>query len=126
MKLLNLLALLLLPPGVAVAQKPAASPKPSVSTAQPNQLSVDDLGLGHLTGEPVAKPPFNLTELQKARMDAARQEVFRWQDKMTEAVQRFSAICAEAQKENKWPAVQCSLTDLTVEAVPPPLKPADK
>jgi hypothetical protein len=72
--------------------------------------------------------PFNLTELQKARLDAARQEMFRWQDKMSDALNKFSAICAEAQKENNWPAVQCSLTDLAVTAVPVtvPLKPADK
>lgn len=103
--LLNLLALLLLPHSVAAEQKPAPPE--------------------------VAKPPagYNLTELQKARMDAARQEIFRWQDKMNEALNRFSALCTEAQKENQWPAVQCSLTDLAVTPAPaptPPLKPADK
>jgi hypothetical protein len=73
--------------------------------------------------EPQSPKPqtvFNLTELQKARLDAARQEVFRWQDKTNEALIKFGAICEEATKENKWPAVQCSLTDLTVTAVPAP------
>lgn len=104
--LLNLLALLLLPHGLAAGQKPAPPPE-------------------------AAKLPagYNLTELQKARMDAVRQEIFRWQDKMNEALGRFSALCSEAIKENNWPAVQCSLTDLTVTPAPapmPPLKPAEK
>jgi len=61
---------------------------------------------------------FELTELQKARLDAARQKVWRWQDKMQEALTEFGAICAEAQKENKWPAVQCGLNDLAITPAP--------
>ena len=121
--LLNLFALLLLPPGVAIGQaktvKPANDPA-SVTSTKPTLSS---------PLPPQKGPPFNLTELQKAHLDASRQEVFRWQDKMNEALQRFSLICTAAQIENDWPAVQCSLTDLAVTAQPPPpppLKPADK
>jgi hypothetical protein len=98
--LLNLLALVLLPHGVAMGQGKV----------------------------PILAPNLDLTELQKARLDAARQEVFRWQDKMQEALQKFAAICDEAKKENHWPEVQCGLNDLKVTAVPAPApaKPADK
>jgi hypothetical protein len=65
---------------------------------------------------------FELTELQKARLDAVRQKVWRWQDKMQEALSEFGAICAEAQKENKWPAVQCGLNDLAITPAPPPIE----
>lgn len=84
--------------------------------------------VGSFAGAQSPKPQasYNLTELQKARLDAARQEVFRWQDKMSEALTKFGAICEEATKENKWPAVQCSLTDLTVTAVPAPASPPVK
>jgi hypothetical protein len=95
--LLNLFALLLIPPGVAFGQAPSSSPTP-----------------------PPAKPDLTLTELQKARLDAARQQVFRWQDKMQAALEQFSALCVEAQKENKWAPVTCSLADLSVAPQPPP------
>ena len=105
--LLNLCALFLLPPGVAFGQGkvvkvpiPANDHNPEVQTLEPT------------------KHGYNLTELQKARLDAARQEIFRWQDKMNDALGRFSAICTGAQAENNWPAVQCSLTDLSVTAQP--------
>jgi len=67
-------------------------------------------------------PPrtYELTELQRARMDAVRQEIFRWQDKLTDALGKFSAQCTQAQKENKWPNVQCSLEDLKVTLLPAP------
>ena len=68
---------------------------------------------------PKPEAVLELTELQKARLDAARQKVWRWQDKMQEALTEFGAICAEAQKENKWPAVQCGLNDLAITPAPP-------
>jgi hypothetical protein len=97
--LLNLLALLLLPHGLAAQ---AAAPKPDAN----------------------AKPVFELTELQKAQLDAARQELFRWQDKMQQALDKFSALCTQAQKENHWPAVQCNPTDLAVRPMPAPVSAA--
>jgi hypothetical protein len=110
--LLNLLALVLLPHGVAVGQKPcsydAAAAVPCPAVSQSNVVKVP------------APANLDLTELQKARLDAARQEVFRWQDKMQEAAQKFVAICNEAGKENHWPEVQCGLNDLKVTPVPPP------
>jgi hypothetical protein len=106
--LLNLFALLLLPPGMAFGQKPVAAPNPDTIV----HYTLGDRGPNG--------PPYHLTELQNARLDAARQEIFRWQDKMNEALEKFSAICAAAQTENKWPAVQCSLTDLAVTPISPP------
>ena len=97
--ILNLFALLLIPPGVAFGQAPAPSPTPP------------------------AKPDLTLTELQKARLDALRQQVFRWQDKMQAALEQFSALCVEAQKENKWAPVTCSLADLSVAPQPTPTPP---
>lgn len=101
--LLNLFALLLLPPGAAFGQAASSS-----SSSTPT---------------PAAKPDLTLTELQKARLDAARQQVFRWQDKMQAALEQFSALCVEAQKENKWAPVTCSLADLTVAPQPTPTPP---
>ena len=103
--LLNLFALLLLPPGVAIGQAPSSS------SSSPT---------------PPAKPDLTLTDLQKARLDAARQQVFRWQDKMQAALDQFSALCVEAQKENKWAPVTCSLADLTIAPQPTPTPAAKK
>lgn len=73
-------------------------------------------------------PEYNLTELQKARLDSARQKVWRWQDKMQEALNEFGALCMEAQKQNRWPPVQCGLNDLAITPAPPPIitPPMDK
>jgi hypothetical protein len=98
--LLNLFALLLIPHGVAFGQAPSSS-----------------------SPTPPAKPDLTLTELQKARLDALRQQVFRWQDKMQAALEQFSAVCVEAQKENKWAPVTCSLADLSVAPQTPPTPP---
>jgi len=100
--LLNLFALLLIPHGVAFGQAPASPAKPD------------------------PKPVLTLTELQQARLDAARQQVFRWQDKMQQALADFSALCVEAQKENKWEPVTCSLADLTIAPQPTPTPAAKK
>jgi hypothetical protein len=64
------------------------------------------------------QPSYELTELQKARLEATREEFFRWKDKMDDTLGRFSALCTQAQKENKWPNVQCSLEDLKVTPLP--------
>lgn len=105
--ILNLLALLLIPHAAAAQDsrdKPALVPGSHLAA--------------HAQKDP--KPEtFNLTELQKARLDSARQKVWRWQDKMQEALQEFGAICSEAQKDNQWPAVQCNLNDLSVAVAPP-------
>jgi hypothetical protein len=107
--LLNLFALFLLPHDLAAQ---AAEPK--------------------LTELKPPAPAYELNDLQKARLDVARQKVFRWQDKVQEALGEFSAVCIQAQKENHWPAVQCSLNDLTVERQPtapapqPPAPPPQK
>lgn len=112
--LLNLFAILLLPHGVA-AQATVVTPLPLTGPARWNQ--VFDLEEAAVSDAPSkAGPPFNLTELQAAHMDATRQEIFRWQDKMQAALEKFSAECAAAAKENHWPAVECSFTDLTVRA----------
>jgi hypothetical protein len=71
--------------------------------------------LGAFSQTKPEQPSYELTELQKAHLDATRQEVFRWQDKLNEALGKFSAQCTQAQKENKWPNVQCSLEDLSVK-----------
>ena len=114
--LLNLFALLLLPPGMAFGQKkPVVAPNPDADAVVHYTLGERSVHNEYLDG-----PPYHLTELQNARLDAARQEIFRWQDKMNEALEKFSAICAAAQTENKWPAVQCSLTDLAVTPISPP------
>ena len=86
------------------------------------------------------KPVFDLTELQKTRLERDRQEVYRWQDKINDALNRFSSDCIQAQKENHWPAVTCNFQDLSVAAAavpenaappskappPAPAKPPDK
>jgi hypothetical protein len=116
--LLNLLALVLLPHGVAVGQGKVVKVPVPANDHNPEVKALE------------RRPNLELTELQKARLDAARQEVFRWQDKMQEAAQKFVAICNEAGKDNHWPAVQCGLNDLVVTPVPiapaAPAKPADK
>ena len=47
--------------------------------------------LGAFSQTKPEQPSYELTELQKARLDATRQEVFRWQDKLNEALGKFSA-----------------------------------
>jgi hypothetical protein len=92
--------------GIAGAQsKPPAAP-----AAAPADVSVT----------PAAPPPYKLTELQMARLDAARQKVFRWEDRTQDALNEFSALCTQAQQENHWPPVNCGLNDLSITSVAPP------
>lgn len=114
--LLQLLGLLLLPHALAFGQ---ASTEPSnpkatqVSATQITQLS------GSRPAPALPPPQYALTDLQRARLDAARQKVWRWQDKIQDALGEFSTLCAEAQKENKWASVSCNINDLSVQPQPP-------
>lgn len=101
--LLNLFALLLLPHASALGQKapPAAPP------AKPPEAPVE----------------LKLTALQRANLATVQQEVFRWQDRVNLALEKFSILCRNAQEENNWPPVNCNLQDLSVAAQPqPPVK----
>jgi hypothetical protein len=101
--LLNLFAILLLPH--AFAQAPAANAK---APAPPAPVSA----------KVAPAQVFELTPLQAARLDAERERFFRWSDKMQESLHNMVAICDAAEKENKWPPVQCSVEDLTVTLKP--------
>jgi hypothetical protein len=69
----------------------------------------------------VAPAEFNLTDLQAARLDAARQKILHWLDKTNDAFSEFTGLCAAVQVENKWPPVSCNYNDLTVTVKAPPL-----
>ena len=94
--------------------KAAAKPKPAaVDPAKPT---------------PAEKPPeLALTDLQKAKLDAASQRFWRVQDRANELLGEFGKICLEARKENKWPPVRCNPDDLSVvldkPATPPKTDP---
>lgn len=88
-------------PVFAQEAKAAAKPKPAaVDPAKP---------------APAEKPPeLALTDLQKAKLDAASQRFWRVQDRANELLGEFGKICLEARKENKWPPVRCNPDDLSV------------
>ena len=117
------IAIALLPPGLAFGQAKAAavSPQPSSAVSKPDAPKPE--AQSPLRPGSGQAPPavLELTDLQKARLDTARQKVWRWQDKINDALQEFVAICDAAGKENRWPpAVQCDLNDLSVRVAPPP------
>src|SRR2546423_3644309 len=74
------------------------------------------------SGIQLIAPPasFTLTELQTTRLQRDKERAERWQDKVNEALQQFSADCALAEKENSWPAIQCNYQDLTALPAPAP------
>lgn len=99
-------------PVFAQEAKAAAKPKPAAELA-PKET-------------PAEKPPdLTLSDLQKAKLDAASQRFWRMQDHANELLAEFGKICLEAQKENKWPPVRCNPDDLSVVLDKPPasLKP---
>jgi len=71
--------------------------------------------------KPAAKPQeFVLTELQRAKLDAAAQRFWRVQDRANELLNEFGKLCLDAAKENKWPAVRCNPDNLSVVLDAPP------
>ena len=98
--LLNLFAVLLLPHALAFGQASATEPSNHKTT-----------------------PDFTLTELQKAKLDAARRDIWHWQDNLNRSLQEFGGLCQEAAKENKWPPVTCNWDTLLVTAQPTPPTP---
>lgn len=72
---------------------------------------------------PPAVAPYKLTELQKARLDVARQKILRWQDRISEALAEYNQLCEDAQHENKWPEVRCNFDDLSVTSAAKPQPP---
>lgn len=103
--LLNLFAFLLVPSGV-VGQVEAQGAKPAPAPAAAS-----------------APAKLDLTPLQSAQLDAIRQRFFRVQDVANSVLQEFSKKCLDAQKENAWPDVVCSVQDLSVQLKTPPPPP---
>ena len=116
--LLNLFAMLLLPHAFALGQGktvkvpvPAGDHNPEVKALEAQSPAKP---------AEAAAPQYVLTELQRARLDVARQKIWRWQDKLQEALGEFSGECAAAAKENKWPLMNCNWDTLAVTPQPPP------
>jgi hypothetical protein len=113
--LLNLFAMLLLPHAFALGQgKTVKVPVPA------GDHNPEVKALEAQSAKPAEPAPYTLTDLQKARLDAARQKIWRWQDKLQEALSEFGGLCADAAKENKWPPVTCNWDTLAVTPQPAP------
>jgi hypothetical protein len=121
--LLNLFAMLLLPHAFALGQGKTVKVPVPAGDHNPEVKALETQSGATKPADPSAAPQYVLTELQRARLDAARQKIWRWQDKLQESLGEFSSLCADAAKENKWPPVACNWDTLAVAPQPAPAAP---
>jgi hypothetical protein len=118
--LLNLFAVLLLPHALAFGQASATEPSNHKTIKVPVPAGDHNPEVAALQKNDATPPDFTLTELQHAKLDAARRDIWHWQDNLNRSLNEFGALCQEAGKENKWPPITCNWDTLLVTPQPKP------
>ena len=100
--LLNLFAVLLLPHALAFGQASATEPSNHKTIKVPVPASgITTPEVAALQKNDATPPDFTLTELQHAKLDAARRNIWHWQDNLNRSLNEFGALCQEAGKEKQ-------------------------